>query len=118
MNSVTIEGNQLVVEPRGLDKLWSFTRRLEIPIEHVRGATADPGANTEPKGLRAPGLSVPGKTAGAFHRDGEKIFWNVSNGRDTVVIELRDEDYQRLVLTVDDPRAVVRAVNDAVPEQP
>lgn len=116
MNSVTVEGDHLVVVPRGLDKLWSFTRRITVPLEHVRGATADPGAVAEPKGLRAPGLAVPGKTSGTFHRDGERTFWNTSNGRDTVVIVLRDERYHRLVLTVDDPRAVVRAVNDAMPE--
>lgn len=114
MNTVTVEGSELVVVPRGLDKLWSFTRRLAIPIEHVRGATQDPGANAEPKGLRAPGLGIPGKTAGTFRRDGEKTFWNVSNGRDTIVIELIDEEFKRLVLTVRDPRAVVTAVNNAV----
>ena len=114
MNTVTIEGDRLVVVPRGLDKLWSWRRRLEVPLAHVRGATEDPGATTEAKGLRAPGLSLPGKTSGSFHRDGEKTFWNVSNSRGTIVVELRDEDFQRLVLTVDDPRAVVRDVNNAV----
>lgn len=114
MNTVTVEGSTLVVEPKGLDKLWSFTRRLEIPLEHVRGATEDPGASTEPKGIRAPGLAVPGKTSGTFHRDGEKTFWNIRRQLRTIVIELRGEDYQRLVLTVEDPRAVVRKINDAI----
>lgn len=113
MNTISLEGGRLVVEPVGLDKLWSFTRRIDVPLEHVRGATLDPGANVEPKGLRAPGLARPGKYAGTFYRDGEKVFWNISRPADTVVVELVDEDYQRLVLTVDDPREVVRRINNA-----
>lgn len=115
MNTVTLTDTTLDVEPTGLDKLWSFTRKLEIPIAHVRGATFDPGANAEPKGLRGPGLHVPGKWSGTFTRDGEKSFWNVSTPGDTIVIELAGEEhFQRLFLTVDEPRAVVDAINARV----
>ncbi|HZK36726.1 MAG TPA: hypothetical protein VFC57_07235 [Aeromicrobium sp.] len=114
MNTVTITNNNLVVEPQGLNKLWSFKRRLEIPLSNVRGATFDPGANSEPKGLRAPGLAIPGKWAGTFHRDGEKSFWNVSKAGETVVIELADEHYDRLILTVNDPRVLVDRINAAI----
>ena len=113
MNTVTISDSVLEAEPRGLDKLWSLTRKLVIPLTHVRGATFDPGANNEPKGLRAPGLAVPGKWAGTFHRDGDRAFWNVSTSGETVVIELTDEHFTRLVLTVDSPRDIVDAVNAA-----
>ena len=113
MNTITISDSVLEVEPRGLDKLWSFTRKLVIPLAHVRGATFDPGANNEPKGLRAPGLAIPGKWAGTFHRDGDRAFWNVSTPGETVVIELTHERYTRLVLTVNSPRDIVDAVNAA-----
>lgn len=114
MNTVTITNNNLVVEPQGMDKLWSLKRRLEYPLASVRGATFDPGANNEPKGLRAPGLAIPGKWAGTFHRDGEKSFWNVSTPGETVVIELANEHYDRLILTVNDPRALVDKINAAI----
>lgn len=113
MNAVDVIDGRLVVEPKGLDKLWSFTRRLEIPLTHVRGATSDPGASDEPKGLRAPGLGLPGKIAGTFHRDGVKTLYNITGKANTVVIELVDEEYQRLVLTVDNPRDVVLLVNES-----
>ena len=114
MNIITVTATTLIVEPKGLDKLWSFTKKLEIPLSHVRGATFDPGANNEPKGLRAPGLAIPGKWAGTFHRDGDRSFWNVSAPGDTIVVELTDEHYDRLVLTVDQPRSVVDTVNAAL----
>lgn len=112
MNTVTVTDRTVTVEPQGLDKLWSLTRRLEFPADHVRGATFDPGANSEPKGIRSPGLHIPGKWAGTFQRDGEKSFWNVSAPDRTVVIELAGEDYDRLYLTVDDPRTVVDRINE------
>ena len=56
-NTVTITDTSLSVEPHGLDKIWSFTSRLEFPLAHVRGATHDPGLRHEPKGWRGPGRS-------------------------------------------------------------
>ena len=56
---VTVTPTELIVEPRGLDKLWSFRRRIVVPLSHVRGATHDPGMKHEPRGLRAPGLGLP-----------------------------------------------------------
>lgn len=115
MNRVRIDGHELVVEPVGLDKIWSFEREIRIPLAHVRGATVDPGAEAEPKGIRAPGLSLPGKHAGTFYRDGERTFWNTSASGSNLVIQLADEHFDRLVLTVDDPRALERAITAALP---
>ncbi|MET7320559.1 hypothetical protein [Streptomyces sp. NPDC005549] len=111
MALVRIEGGTLVVVIEGLDKLWAFKGGLTIPLANVRGATVDPGITTEPKGVRAPGSHVPGViVAGTFHQDGEKVFWDVKDRSKAVVIELADEQYARLVLQVDDPRATVALI--------
>lgn len=116
--AVTLTADALLVEPKGLDKMWSLTRRLTIPLSHVRGATVDPDVAAERKGLRHPGLAVPGKWAGTFTKDGDTCFWNVSGRRRghrrTIVVQLDQEKYQRLYLTVADPRATVDAVNAAL----
>lgn len=56
--------------------------------------------------------ATPADSAGS-DRDGEKTLWNISRPGDTIVIELLDEDLQRLVLTVDAPRDVAQAINNA-----
>lgn len=118
-NKVTVTTDTLVVEPVGLDKLWSFTRRLQIPIDHVRGATFDPGMRHEPKGWRGPGLGLPGKLSGTFHADGGKQFWNISGYERAVVITLTpDEEFDRLVITVDAPNDVVNTINSALAGRP
>ncbi|WP_428933936.1 hypothetical protein [Streptomyces sp. ACT015] len=115
MAQVRIDGDDLVVEIEGMNKLWAFKSRLTVPLVNVRGATADPGIAADPKGIRAPGARVPGViTAGTFHLDGEKVFWDVRDPAKAVVVELADERYARLVLQVDDPRATVALVENAL----
>lgn len=116
MATVSIEGENLVVTMTGMNKIAALKSRIEVPLAHVRGATADPGIVHEPKGLRAPGTQMPGViTAGTFHKHGERIFWDVTDGSRAIVIELAEEDLARLVITVEDPRSSVDLVNQAVP---
>jgi hypothetical protein len=115
MAEVRIDGADLVVEMSGLDKLWALKSSLTIPLTNVRGATIDPGIVNEEKGIRAPGTHVPGViTAGTFHLDGEKVFWDVRDPSKAVVIELRDEQYARLVVQVSDPRATVELIEKSL----
>jgi hypothetical protein len=117
VNTVTVTDSMLLVEPQGLNKLWSLTRKLEFPLAHVRGATFDPGASNEAKGLRHPGLAVPGKWVGTFTKDGDTSFWNVAKQDKTIVVQLQDDEFERLYLTVEDPRGTVDLINAAL-EQP
>jgi hypothetical protein len=38
------------------------------------------------------------------------VFWDVHDPQKTVVIQLRDERYARLVIEVEDPRATAAAI--------
>lgn len=114
MNDITLDRTTLTVAPRGADRWWSLRRHIVVPLSHVRGATFDPGADHEPGGLRMGGLALPGKWAGTFRRDGEKTFWNVSRSGSTIVVELRDEKFRRMMLTVDEPRELVDRINASI----
>ncbi len=115
MARLSVSNDLLTVDVQGLHQLWAFKRRICVPLAHVRGATADAGIVQEPKGLRAPGLHVPGATViGTFHRAGEKHFWDVRSGAHAVVIELTGETYDRLIVDVDDPRSTVDTINRAL----
>jgi hypothetical protein len=48
---VHIDGDSLIVEIEGSDKLWALKNRLIIPLANVLGATADPGVINEPPTL-------------------------------------------------------------------
>lgn len=115
MAQVDINGETLVVEIEGWDKLWALKSRLEIPLANVRGATADPGATRGFKGIKQSGTHFPGViTAGTFHIDGERVFWDVRDPAKAVVIQLADERFTRLVVEVADPRETVDRVERAI----
>ena len=105
---VTVTGGNLVVEPKGLDKVWSFTRRLVVPMSAVKGVSVRSAAAVRPRGRRWPGLRLFDKVSGRFVSDGRRQFWNVTARRgDVVVITLAPQPrFDELVLTVDDPSAV------------
>ncbi|XVU25655.1 hypothetical protein ACQPZJ_00940 [Actinoplanes sp. CA-054009] len=115
MAIVEIEGGSLVVRVQGMDKLWALKSSLTIPLANVRGATNDPGIVNEPKGVRNAGTYMPGVVvAGSFRREGERIFWDVRDPAKAVVIELADEHYARLIVQVEDPRATVELIENAM----
>jgi hypothetical protein len=117
MVDLSISGGKLVLHVRGADKLWAFKGSLEIPLAHVAEIRADPAiAQGWYHGIRMPGTNIPGVlTAGTFHHDGKRVFWDVHHPDDTVVIELRDERYNQLIVEVADPAAAVALVKNALP---
>lgn len=99
-----------------MDKLWALKSRLQIPLVNVRGARVDPTvARGWWKGLRAPGTHIPGViVAGTFYQDGKRIFWDVHDAENTVVIELADERYDQLIVEVADPAGAVARIWEAI----
>ena len=120
MVNVVVEGNRVRFQVEGWDRLWALKSQLEIPLAHVRDARADP----EPArgwwhGLRLPGTQIPGLlTAGSFYQNGGFVFYDVHDPERTVVIELDHEHYERLVIEVEDPEAVVKTLRSAIAAAP
>lgn len=106
---VEIHEDHLVVNIRGIERSMSLLSSLRIPLEHIQGAEADPEIeHTLWRGWRLPGVHVPGVR-----------FYDVHGHRDrTVVIRLKDETYNRLVVEVEDPAEIVAKINDAVGASP
>jgi hypothetical protein len=102
---VDVHGDHLIVDVRGVERAMKLLSRLRIPLEHVQGAEADPEIeHTLWRGWRIPGVHLPGVR-----------FYDVHGHRDkTIVIHLKDETYDRLIVEVPDPAEVVTKINDAV----
>lgn len=117
MVDLSISGGNLVMQVLGADKLWALKSSLEIPLKHISEIRADPAiAHGWWHGLRMPGTNIPGVlTAGTFYQDGKRVFWDVHNPENTVVIELKDERYNELIVEVADPKDAVGMVNAALP---
>jgi hypothetical protein len=116
MVKVTVEGTTAVFEVQGLDKLWALKSRLAIPLAHIRDVRADPEiARGWWHGLRMPGTQLPGViTAGTFYQAGKRVFWDVHNAERTIVVGLRDERYDELVIEVEDPSSVISLLQSRI----
>ena len=119
MVDLSISDGNLLLNVRGADKLWALKSSLEIPLQHIAGIRADPSiAKGWWHGWRLPGTSIPGViTAGTFYQDGKRVFWDVHNPDNTVVIELRDERYNQLIVEVEDPNVAVALMQSVLPRQ-
>ncbi|MEH1774577.1 MAG: hypothetical protein V7K64_05475 [Nostoc sp.] len=79
-----------------LNKLW------QISLAHIEQVTiAEPQSNW--RELRAPGSFVPGVIkAGTYYTNRGKEFWYVNRETNYLTMQLRDESYKRIILTIDD----------------
>ena len=116
MAEIELTSDTVIVHVKGADRIFALKSELTIPLEHVLGASRDEEeARRWYHGVRAPGTSVPGViTAGTFHQNGERVFWDVRHPERAVALDLRDEDYAKLVVDVDDPDATILAVEAAL----
>jgi len=116
MVDLTVEEDKLVLHVRGMDQLWSLKSTLEIPLRHITGARADASvAHGWWHGFKMAGADIPGiLLAGTFYQHGKRIFWDVHNPDNTIVIELRDERYGELIVEVADPTAAVELIRPHV----
>ncbi|MEO1428477.1 MAG: hypothetical protein AAFV71_05295 [Cyanobacteria bacterium J06633_8] len=79
-----------------LKKLW------EIPLSHIQKVTTI-APQTTWKELRSPGTALPGLVrAGTYYSQRGKEFWLVNYRKNNyLTIELQNENYKRIVMTVD-----------------
>lgn len=107
---VAIEKNNgnFIFEIKGLHKLWAFKSQLIIPAEHIINAVPYNKEQHSFFGLRMPGTNLPGIiTAGSYMVDDGTIFCDIVHHSKTIVVDLKDEYYKRLVIEVDDPMAAI-----------
>jgi hypothetical protein len=102
---VEVHEDHLEVNITGVERVMSIQSSLHIPLEHVQGAEADPEIqHTLWRGWRLPGVHIPG-----VH------FYDVHGRRDkTIVIHLKGERYDRLIVEVENPAEVVANIKAAL----
>jgi hypothetical protein len=96
-----------------MDQLWALKSNLEIPLARIAGVRAD-GAGMVAWRQDARNQYSGVITAGTFYQDGKRVFWDVHDAAKVIVIDLRDETYQQLIVEVVDSDATVQVIKDVL----
>jgi hypothetical protein len=114
MAELIVRDGAVVLALTRLEHVEGFRRDLSAPVGSVTTVrvVADPWA--ELRGIRAPGTGVPGVVAvgtrrGSFGKDFAAVHGKVPG----VVVEFDGQEFERWVLTVEDPEAAVATVTGA-----
>jgi hypothetical protein len=91
-----------------------FNKVWQIPLSHITQVTTDFPEKRRHE-LRAPGAFFPGviKT-GTYYTDQGKEFWYVTQNGNYLSLELKDEPYKRIVLTLDNNESWQQTLSQSV----
>jgi hypothetical protein len=109
-----IDGAELVVRLRSLEKAEGAHGDIRVPLSAVTAVRSVDDPWPELRGIRAPGTGLPnviavGTRRGAFGKD----FAAVHGKGPAVVVELEGADYERLIVTLDNAAARAQTIAEA-----
>ena len=111
MAELRVDADTVVVHLSGLERLVALRGDVEVGRAKVTAARVATDPWAELRGMRAPGVGIPGVVMfgtrrGRFGRD----FVAISHRQPALVIELRDEPFARLIVSTPNPDSVAAAL--------
>ncbi len=100
MARLSVEGDELVLNLSGMEKVEGLHGDIRVPVSTVREVRSTDDPRSERRGIRAPGTGIPGVIAVGTRRGGAiKDFAAIHGHGPAVVVELEGAEYGRLVVT-------------------
>jgi hypothetical protein len=117
MPTITLTDELVSLRFTAGERIAGLVRDLDIPVRHVTSAVAVPDGFEAVRGLRAPGLGVPGRRKiGTWRGRGNRSLVAVRAHRSALVLDLEGHHYQRVVVT--DEQATAHAQELAQRQHP
>lgn len=102
------ESGNFVFEVQGMHKVWALKSRLTIPAAHIANVYTATDEMKNFFAFRMMGTRIPGLiTAGSFVAQEGCIFCDIMHRDKCIVVELRDEHYDKLVIEVEDVQEAI-----------
>jgi hypothetical protein len=96
------------------EKIAGLVRNVDVPLSAVTGADVVSDPLTVTRGLRSPGMALPGlRKIGTWRRPGEKTLLCVRHGQPAVRIHLTGQRYDTLLIGTDDATALAAELTAA-----
>ena len=118
MATITTEGTSLRITLSTGERIAGLLRDVRVPLTSVRGVETVPDGLDAVRGVRAPGLGLPGHRAiGTWREPGATTLVSVRRGQPAVRVTLAGERHAALLVGSDDAGTVADAVRRAVAAQ-
>ncbi|GAA3441624.1 alpha/beta hydrolase family protein [Planomonospora venezuelensis] len=99
MATMTVTGGELVLALDRGEKVAGLHGDIRVPLTAVRDVTVVENGVAGARGLRSPGLAVPGRTkVGTWRRPGNRAFVTVRRGVPAVRVSLSGAGYDELLV--------------------
>jgi hypothetical protein len=116
MARVKIENNELIINVHGVRKAFSLRSTVSIPLSSIIDVKTGlewrelPNLIEKNAGTNAPNLYY----GGTFVQDGNKVFYDLKKTEEAVVITLKDDEFERIVIGVENPEETVELIKNAL----
>jgi hypothetical protein len=110
---LAVEDDRVVLHLSLLERIGGMVGGdIDVPRSAVTAVRVAADPSRELRGIRSPGTGWPGVIA-LGHRRGKGVhdFAAVYRNRPSIVVELRGQRFDRLVVSCDDPEAVAAAIS-------
>ena len=111
MAKLLVNDDIVTVSLSAVEKAEALHGDVSVPRSAVASARVVPDGLDEVHGLRMPGTGLPGVIMVGTWRDKQRVTFAVCHGRrPAVVLELTGQQYDRFVVTVENPGEVAAAL--------
>jgi hypothetical protein len=116
MTSLTFNNQELIINVEGLDKLLAFKGEVSIKLAHIKNVEVNHEGLMDFKDATfGIGTIFAGRIqTGTFKEDGQKSFWDVHDIKKTVLLTLHDDEYNKVIIEVDNPEEAVQAIQEKI----
>jgi hypothetical protein len=108
-------GSELLVRFTRAEKIAGLVRDVGFPLGSVSGVEVEPEPLAAIRGLRAPGLALPGlRKVGTWRRAGSRTLVSVRRDQPALRVRLHGQRYAALLVGTDDAARLADELADVV----
>jgi len=116
MSRIRIEDDQLVITVQGARKFFAFKSEVSIHLDNVIGVTSGLEWKDLPNLMdKRVGTNINSfYYGGYFNQEGKNVFYDLKRKEDAVVITIKDESFDTVVIGVEDSESTIELIKQAI----
>jgi hypothetical protein len=114
ITKITLKKDETIITPIGVYKFLSLKNKIVIPRKAIVAVRHNPEEVKKFNGIRLPGTYIPTIIkSGTFYdfEDGSKVFLNVRKNNNTIILDLKNHTFKRVMIEVADPIKIIQQLS-------